>query len=139
MCTEISGIEVLIQDVYITIPVGTFKVANGCSGLRYFLVALTVVILFCFRFLKTPQSWIKLGLYAVLLSFLTNWVRIGYLVYVGHVSNMQDPMIEDHNMLGWFIFIVPVFLIYKYGYKLEDSEKEAKKQFEHSDRATDIS
>jgi len=120
--TELSGIEVLLQDIYITIPVGTFKVANGCSGLRYFLVALTVVVLFSFKFLKERQSWIKLAALAIALSFITNWIRIGYLVYIGHVSNMLDPMIEDHNTLGWIIFMVPIFLIYKYGYKLLDSE-----------------
>jgi exosortase len=116
---SLTGLEVMFRDIYITIPLGTFKVANGCSGLRYILVALTLALFFSFKFLEDKRDWAKLCLCAIIFALLTNWVRIIYLVYVGHISAMQDPMLKDHNLLGWFVFFVPVYVIFKYGYRLE--------------------
>ena len=122
---NLSGVEVMLDGILISIPAGTFKVANGCSGLRYILVAMSLVVVFSHRFLNDKTNMVKLAVIAVVLSILVNWIRIGYLVYVGHVSNMQDPLIADHNMLGWWIFIAPVVLIYVYGYFLEAKERKS--------------
>lgn len=118
----LSGIEVLVQGFNITIPSGTFVVANGCSGLRYLLVGATMVVFYRFMYFKHNISAYKLLAFNIVLAILTNWVRIAYLVYVGHVSEMRDPLMADHNMLGWYIFIVPVVLTFMYGRVLERQE-----------------
>lgn len=118
----LSGLEVMTDGFLISIPNGTFKIANGCSGLRYLLVGATMAVFYWFMYFKSPKSFVKLLAFNLLLSLITNWVRIGYLVYVGHVSEMNDPLMSDHNMLGWYMFFVPVVLTFLYGRLLENKE-----------------
>ena len=123
---DLAGLEVLIDGFYISIPNGTFQVANGCSGLRYLLVGGTMVVFYWYMYLKSTKSFYKLLAFNIVLALITNWIRIGYLVYVGHVSQMTDPLMTDHNMLGWYIFIVPVALTRWYGRILENKETPSK-------------
>ena len=122
MGINFTGLEVMIQGFYISIPNGTFQVADGCSGLRYLLVGATLVVFYWYMYFKSTKSFYKLLAFNILLGLITNWLRIGYLVYVGHASHMNDPLMTDHNMLGWYIFIVPVVLTFFYGRILENNE-----------------
>jgi exosortase len=119
---NIAGLEVMINGFYISIPNGSFEVADGCSGLRYLLVGATLVVFYWYMYFKSTKSFYKLLAFNILLGLVTNWLRIGYLVYVGHISHMNDPLMTDHNMLGWYIFIVPVVLTFVYGRILEKKE-----------------
>ncbi|MFQ3190583.1 MAG: exosortase [Paraglaciecola sp.] len=121
-----SGIEVMVQGIYLSIAAGTFKVANGCSGLRYLLVGGAIALLYSHLFFKERNSWVVMLATSIALGLITNWVRIIYLVYVGHESQMTDPLIADHNMLGWYIFIVPLIFIFWLGRVLEAHEESNK-------------
>jgi exosortase len=121
-----SGIEVMVQGIYISIAAGTFKVANGCSGLRYLLVGGAIALLYSHLYFKERYSWVVMLTTSIALGLVTNWVRITYLVYVGHESQMTDPLMTDHNVLGWYIFIVPLIFIFWLGRVLESREESNK-------------
>jgi exosortase/archaeosortase family protein len=40
----------------------------------------------------------------LLLALLGNWLRIISIVIVGHVTEMQSPLVSDHGTFGWLIF-----------------------------------
>lgn len=117
VCTwglELVGIPAFIEETQITIPGGTFKVAGGCSGLNYLLMIGTVAAVYAHLYYR--QFWHKFLLlgFAVAFGLLSNWIRVFSLVIVGHVSDMQSPMLGDHETLGWIAFtacLVPFFYV----------------------------
>jgi exosortase A len=87
------------------IPGGTFAIADGCSGVHFFVVSLTVSLLYGEINRDTPRTRAKLVAFALLLAMATNWLRIFVIVVVGYVSEMQHPLITgEHYTFGWYMF-----------------------------------
>ncbi|RMF19223.1 MAG: exosortase, partial [Gammaproteobacteria bacterium] len=131
-----SDIRFHVNDVFISLEgVGTFEVANGCSGLRYFLVGLVVAQLYAALYLRTlPRRVVVIGL-GVLLSLAANWLRVFIIILVGYFSDMQSGLIEDHEMFGWFLFAGMLVLFYLLALRIERSEPAIAHQGE-ADRST---
>ncbi|MCA0911877.1 exosortase A [Marinobacter nauticus] len=109
------GIPADIHELYITIPAGTFFVAGGCSGVRYLMVGLFLAPFYGFLYFPGYRRTIALIGIAALLSMLANWVRVFGIIVIGHVTDMQSSIIEDHEAFGWLTFLVfcliPLFFI----------------------------
>jgi EpsI family protein len=112
---DLAAIPLYVEGNFITIPEGVFEVAGGCAGLHFFIVALTIASLQAY--LYVASSWRRLALIgaAALVALVTNWVRVGSLVAIGHYSDMQHYLItHDHYYYGWVLFaiaLVPLFVI----------------------------
>jgi len=108
------GMTALIEGNTITLPWGRLVIADGCSGIRYFaisiLLAAVVSILNDYRW----RGWAGLVAAAMVIGLIANWVRIFVLVVIGYESQMQSPLLTDHEMLGWLIygaFILPALYL----------------------------
>lgn len=112
---QVVGIPADIHELYITIPAGTFFVAGGCSGVRYLMVGLFLAPLYGFLYLPGYKRSLILTVFAALLSMLANWIRVFGIIVIGHVTDMQSSIIEDHEAFGWLTFLaiclVPLFFI----------------------------
>jgi exosortase len=117
-----TGIPTFVYDNFVEIPAGTFEIADGCSGLRYVISALALVVFYSVMYLKRLRSIALLTLLALLGAMLTNWLRIVVLILIGQYSDMQAEIISDHNMFGWFLFIPFMFLLFFFADRLERQE-----------------
>jgi EpsI family protein len=110
----IVGIPAFIEETQITIPAGTFQVAGGCSGLNYLLMLGTIGALFGHFFYRLFWHKVLLLIVAVVFGLLCNWVRVLSLVFVGHTTDMQSPLLGDHEAMGWITFsicLIPFFYV----------------------------
>ncbi|OEY67742.1 exosortase [Marinobacter sp. X15-166B] len=107
------NIEFFVEGVFVYFPgVGAFEIAHGCSGLRYFLVGLTLAVLYGELNLHRLRNRIILALVAVALALFANWIRVFVIIYVGYESNMTSSLIPEHDYFGWWVFaatLVPLF------------------------------
>jgi EpsI family protein len=128
---ELVAIPVYVEGNLITIPEGVFEVAGGCAGLHYFIVSLTIASLHAYVSLRRVVSRFWLLVAAVVLAMLTNWVRVGSLVAIGHYSDMQHYLItHDHYYYGWALFavaLVPLFLLSRHLVRVEEGSPIAAK------------
>lgn len=87
------------------LPLGTFAIADGCSGLHFFVVALTVSLLYGEINRDDVRTRLKLVVFALLLAMATNWLRIFIIVLAGHLTDMQHPLVvNEHYSFGWYMF-----------------------------------
>ncbi len=110
----IVGIPAFIEENQISIPAGSFKVAGGCSGLSYLLMFGTIGALFGHLYYRNWWHKIMLLVIATVMGLLCNWIRVFSLVIVGQTSNMQSPLLGDHEAMGWIVFalcLLPFFYI----------------------------
>lgn len=94
----------LIQGNSIYIPYGHILIADGCSGLRYFVIALTLAYLIAYlNGYSEPKLLLTLVIAAVL-GLVTNWIRIFVLIVIGYHTRMESSLMEDHELFGWLLF-----------------------------------
>lgn len=110
-----ANIPATIHEFYITLEVGTFLVENGCSGVRYLMVALFLAAFYGQLYYRSNSRIVLLIVIAGLLSMVANWIRVFGIIAAGHYTNMETSLIEDHELFGWVVFavvtLVPLFFI----------------------------
>lgn len=117
-----TGIPTYVDGALINIPAGIFEIADGCSGLRYFIVSTAISSLFIFLYIKNIK---RAGIFfavAILGALVTNWIRITALIIIGEYTNMESSLMEDHNTFGWYIYIPFMLLLFKWGNTLIDND-----------------
>lgn len=101
---RLSGMTLLMDGSNIFIPYGRLYIDDGCSGLRYFVIGLLMAYLISYlNHYRVSQVLAAFGV-AIVLSLLTNWVRIFLLVVVGYQTEMESSLMEDHELFGWVLF-----------------------------------
>lgn len=112
---QVAGIQATIQEFYIILEVGTFLVEGGCSGVRYLMVALFLGSFYGQLYYHKQSSTILLVVIAAILSMVSNWFRVFGIIVAGHYTDMETSLVEDHELFGWFVFLVltliPLFFI----------------------------
>lgn len=97
------------------IPGGTFEIADGCSGVHFFVVALTVSLLYGEVNRDSTRTRVKLVVFALLLAMATNWIRIFIIVLAGYLTDMTHTLVvNEHYTFGWYMFagmMVMYFLV----------------------------
>ncbi len=103
-------VPTVVDSYLVTIPEGQFKIAEGCSGKRYLLVALAFAALVAAaRDLRPARAAILLAA-SVAGALVTNWLRVIVIIYAGHVTNMEHYLVAvEHITFGWAVF-VPLLL-----------------------------
>ena len=106
------GLKAEITGTFIRIPEGLFEVADGCAGSAFFAASISLAAMYVSLMRTSRQAAVVIVLSAVLLSLVTNWLRVFGLILVGHWTNMQHPLINDHGWYGWVIFaaVQPLWL-----------------------------
>jgi exosortase A len=107
---EIPGLRI---DNMIVLPAGRLSIEEACSGLRYFLAALTLGTLFAYLNYVTFRARLIVVMISAGAGVLANILRVFIVVYLGYTTDMQHSLITDHLMFGWYLFggIVVVLLV----------------------------
>lgn len=101
---ELAGITAHIDGSTISLPYGQIIIADGCSGLRYMVIALALGhMLACLNHYSAKGYWLTMAV-ALFLGLATNWVRIFVLVLVGYYTQMKSSLVADHETFGWLLF-----------------------------------
>lgn len=109
----IAGVPVEVSEYLVTLPSGSFEIVEGCSGKRFFIVALAVsVIAGAFQQLRGWRMSMLL-LTGGLLALAANWVRIFVVIYAGYATEMQHYLVAvEHATFGNVIFAALLTAIY---------------------------
>jgi len=118
----VVGIPVHIEGFVVSIPEGTFKIAEGCAGRRYFVVCVTIAALLAGTTRMRPLRAAAFLIVAAALSIVTNWLRILTVIYAGHVTNMQSYLVRvEHLSFGWALFAVLMVVVCLIGSRFAQS------------------
>ena len=104
----VTPVQAVVQGNLIRFPFGTIEVAQSCSGLSYFMTALTISVVFGQMNLKHAKAKGLAIAIAVLFAIVGNWLRVFGLVVIGFNTKMQSPLMSEHATYGWIIFCVAI-------------------------------
>lgn len=94
----------MIDGNSIYIPYGHILIADGCSGLRYLVIALAIGYIIGYLNRYDEKRMLMILAVAGAIGLIANWLRIFILILVGYQSEMQSSLMSDHEYFGWLLF-----------------------------------
>lgn len=102
---RVTGIPAYVEGNFVHIPVGTFEIADGCSGLHFVIVGLAISALQGELERVGLRTRALLLFIAAAMAVVTNWVRVYAVILNGYLTDMQGYLVVvDHYYLGWVLF-----------------------------------
>lgn len=103
----LTGVTHILEGAVIRIPAGGFYVDDTCTGLRQWVVAMPLGLLFAAWLGLRPIPAAMAFVMAIATAFAMNTLRIYIVVIAGMMTDMQHYLVrEDHITLGWTLFAV---------------------------------
>jgi EpsI family protein len=100
------GIPVTVNGNDVTIPYGTFTVADTCSGKRYLVVGLAFAVLAGVIQRLPRQRFVMLLVLSAAAALAANWLRVIVIIYAGYATQMQHYLVTtDHVTFGTVLFV----------------------------------
>jgi exosortase A len=95
----------------ITIPEGSFYVAEACAGLRFLIAAIAFGVLYAVTMFRSP--WRRTAFIAIscVVPVLANGVRGLGIVVLGHILGSAQAGAADHLIYGWVFFSAVILLL----------------------------
>lgn len=110
---QLVGVATQVDGHSVTIPEGTFNIVEGCSGKRYMVIGLAFATMAGVTQDVRGRGRIILLATAAFAALATNWLRVVVVIYVGHISNMQNYLVaREHLSFGYALFIPLMALIF---------------------------
>ena len=107
---RIVNVPAYVEGDFVYIRSGVFHVEDGCSGLHYFIVAVTIALL---SGELRGDHWRTRGALLALaatLALVSNWIRVLIIIVAGYLTDMQHFLVRvDHGNFGWVVFAVTMF------------------------------
>lgn len=108
----------------ITIPAGSFEIAEGCSGMRYFMVSLAITAFIGLAWFERWRTRFLLLVVAGLGAMVSNWIRIYTLILIGDATDMQHYVIaKSHDGYGWFVYVAFLLPVLWFARHLDQREQ----------------
>jgi len=100
------GIPVTVRGNDVTIPYGTFTVADTCSGKRYLVIGLAFAVLAGVIQRVPRQRFAILLVLTAAATLAANWLRVIVIIYAGYATQMQHYLVTtDHVTFGTVLFV----------------------------------
>ena len=118
---DLIGIPNYVDGVFITIPTGSFHVAEACAGLRFLIASVAYGFLFADLIYR---GWQRRAIFVVLsaaIPIIANGFRALGIVLIAHYSNHQYAVGADHLVYGWGFFAAITLLLTWIGLKFRDA------------------
>jgi len=112
----VDGLRVLhipfeADSFQITIPEGSFYVAEACAGLRFLIAAVAFGVLYAVTMFR---SWPRRAAFiavSCVVPVVANGVRGLGIVVLGHVLGSAQAGAADHVIYGWVFFSVVILVL----------------------------
>ncbi|MDH4275278.1 MAG: EpsI family protein [Gammaproteobacteria bacterium] len=101
---HLAGVPIYIEGHYIHIPAGKFEIEEACGGLHYLLSALALGVLLAYTEFLAWRRRALVVVAAFSVGIIANWIRVVTVIGVGHVTEMRHPWMQDHLLMGWWLF-----------------------------------
>lgn len=107
-----SGVPVLLQTHVISIPQGSWRVAEACSGINYLTASLVVGYLYAgtaYRYWSHRAGFLVA---AALVPLVANGVRVYGTILIASLAGPQSIEGTRHYLFGWLVFAAMMSLLF---------------------------
>lgn len=114
---QLSGATVFLNGHLIEVPVGSFEVADACSGIKFFIATTALGTLYAHLFFR---SWFRRLIFifaALVVPIIANGLRVYFTILIGQTFGMRYATGTDHMIFGWQFFGSVLILLFLVGWR----------------------
>lgn len=105
MVLRALDIPAFVEGHRVTLTHGAIEIASGCSGVNFFVAALSLAGVVGLMNRASGRQLARLMTVAAGLALVCNWIRIIVIVIAAHLTEMRTFLITtDHYVFGWLLF-----------------------------------
>ena len=122
---HLFGVPAHVDGVLITIPGGSFEVAEACSGAKFVIAMIAygaLVANVCF------VSWHRRAIFmvvAIMVPVLANGLRAFGTIYAAYLTSVEQATGMDHIVYGWVFFGLVMAAVIAIGWRWFDRAPDA--------------
>jgi EpsI family protein len=83
---------------------------------------MSIAALYIYIYFRSVTRALIFFIVCVGLAVVYNWFRAVVIVIIGHLSEMQSPLVSSHRSLGWALFVSVIILMFLVGAWLKRDE-----------------
>lgn len=122
---DLSGLPVLLEGRFISVPFGRWEVAEACSGIRALIACLAMGYLYAGLTYRTWSRRVGFVLASAVVPILANGVRIYGIVLLGYLAGNPAAVAVDHILTGWVFISIVMVLLLVLGHRWREKPEEA--------------
>ncbi|MEL7197259.1 MAG: exosortase A [Pseudomonadota bacterium] len=124
LITQLSGVDAVIDGIYIDTPAGLFVVAEACSGVRFLIAMVTLAVLVCFTRFNSWTKRISFLSASIIVPIFANGIRAWGTIYIAQFYGIEFAEGFDHVVYGWFFFAFVVVVLLAIAWPFFEREPE---------------
>lgn len=128
---RLSGVPLLREGNFLTLPTGKWSVVEACSGIRYLIASVTLGLVYAYLAYRVWWKRVIFVVAATVAPIVANSLRAYGVVMLGHLSNMKYGVGVDHLYYGWIFFGIVMLLLFWLGSFWEDGQAKQGGNEEH--------
>lgn len=118
---RLTGVPVLLENWVLSIPGGSFLVAEACSGVQFLIACIALGVLIAGMFMK--QWWKRLAfiVLSIVVPILANVLRAYGIVMIAHLSDFELAVGVDHIVFGFVFLSFVMGILIAIGFAMRDT------------------
>jgi exosortase A len=117
---QMSGVSVLRNGWYISIPAADFRVAEACSGINFLISTFTVAVFYAFTYMEKTHKRVAFIVMGLVVPLLANGVRVYLIIMIANWGNVEAATGFDHLVYGWIFFVFILVALFTIGHFWQD-------------------
>lgn len=117
---QMSGVSVLRNGWYLSIPAADFRVAEACSGINFLISTFTVAVFYAFTYMEKTYKRVAFIVMGLVIPIVANGIRVYLIIMIAHWGNVEAATGFDHLVYGWIFFVVILIALFTIGHFWQD-------------------
>lgn len=119
---QLSGVSVLRNGWYISIPAADFRVAEACSGVNFLISTFTLSVFYAFFYMEKMYKRIIFMALGLIVPIIANGIRVYLIIMIADAGHVEAATGFDHLVYGWIFFVVILVALFFIGMRMQDPE-----------------
>jgi len=111
----LSNIPAVLENHVLSVPTGSWTVAEACSGIRYLFSSVVLGVIYASFIYRSRRRQILFIAASLLVPLVANGVRAYGIVLIAYLTNNRLAAGVDHIVYGWLFFTAVQITLFAVG------------------------
>lgn len=117
----LSGVPVVLEHRILSLPSGSWEVAEACSGIRYLISSLVLGLIYTSVMYRSPKRRVIFVAASIAVPIAANGMRAYGIILLAHLTDNRLAVGVDHIVYGWLFFTAIQVALFAIGLKWRES------------------
>jgi EpsI family protein len=111
----LSNVPAVLENRVLSVPSGSWTVAEACSGIRYLFSSVALGMIFASLMYRSRKRQLAFVAASIAIPILANGVRAYGIVVLAYLTDNRFAVGVDHIVYGWLFFTVAQLALFAVG------------------------